>query len=157
MNSCLSYSRKWQSWPCTPTLEAGWWTSWTSTSPDFLAWLPLYYCCMCFRLLFCDWPWMSLFFFLFFPRESGWLLWDTETLGPWKNLKVWNTIARFVHEILGRILFRDKEIWDGAQFGGEDQNKRKLLYTGGGKDLYTFWEFYYLFYKYMKYKNSSKL
>lgn len=151
MNRYLSYSRKWQSWPCTPALEAGWWTSWTSPSPDSLAGLPLYYCCMCLRLLFCDWPWMLLFFSCFSLGNLG----DySETLGPWKNLKVWNTIGRFVQEILGHVLFRDKEIRNGAQFWGEDQNKRKLLYTNGGKDLYTFWEFYYLLYKYPKYKNS---
>lgn len=138
----------------SPALEAGWWTSWTS--PVLISWLDsLFTIAVCVSGCYFVTDLECLSFFLVFPLGI-WVI-TLRLWNPWKNLNVWNTIARFVYEILGHVLFRDKEIWDGAQFWGEDQNKRKLLYTGGGKHLYTFWEFYYLFYQYLKYKNSSKL
>ena len=60
---------------------------------------------------------------LFFPLESGWLLWDSETLSPWRNttarIASWNPRACSLLEL--------KRFGMGLHFGGEDQDKRESL------------------------------
>lgn len=54
------------------------------------------------------------------------------------------------------VPFRPKEIWEDAQFGEKDQNKKKSYPLVVGR-ISSIMVFYYLSYKYPKYKNAPKL